>query len=302
MTVGRPDTTTESTRRRLSIAGWIVAGWIVALLLLVPAFALVRESLALPIDLLTTPSLSGGIRLDEMAFGVGTAFGDGAGLVLVTGVAIAGLTAMRLWGDALFVAIAVVSATIVVRLAKNIFDAPRPPTVGLYSPLVLHIPNMAVVVIALIVIGGGLLSRWPRQTFIIGGSLLALLAAVVVAGKMVPVIRGLDSFPSGHAMNSMALSCAVALIAIRRWPAHRWVLLLAASYALLIGVSRVYLRTHYEAEVLAGWALAVAWVLTCWLVLRRLDGSTWRGHQGQQTSGRAAGDREIPPGPSSAAP
>jgi membrane-associated phospholipid phosphatase len=257
----------DSVRRLIAAAGFI------ALLMLVAVLAPVRGNLILPPGLFPTPDLAGGVRLDEILFGVGTSFGDGTGLVLLTGVVIAGLLAMRRSSDAVFVGICVVSASVVVRLAKDVFDAPRPETVGIYSALVPDIPRMTVVVIALAIMVGGQLTRWRVLTFMIGASLLALLAGQMLGARVVPVIRGHDSFPSGHAMNSMALAFAVVLVTLRRWPADRWVLLVATAYAVVIGISRVYLGTHYVSEVLAGWALAIVWVVCCWLVRREVDAS-----------------------------
>jgi undecaprenyl-diphosphatase len=40
----------------------------------------------------------------------------------------------------------------------------------------------------------------------------------------------------------------------------------AIAYAFAVGLSRVYLGVHYPADVVAGWALGTAWVITLWLV------------------------------------
>jgi undecaprenyl-diphosphatase len=77
------------------------------------------------------------------------------------------------------------------------------------------------------------------------------------------------SFPSGHAMGSMTLGAAVALLA---WPtrARWWVFGAAALFVLLVGMSRVYLGVHYPSDILAGWTAASAWVLAMhWLVAAR---------------------------------
>jgi undecaprenyl-diphosphatase len=77
------------------------------------------------------------------------------------------------------------------------------------------------------------------------------------------------SFPSGHAMGSMTLGTAVALLA---WPtrARWWVLGLASAFVLLVGMSRVYLGVHYPSDIMAGWTAAMAWVLAMhWLVAAR---------------------------------
>ena len=70
------------------------------------------------------------------------------------------------------------------------------------------------------------------------------------------------SFPSGHAMGSMAFFLALYLLVAQLAP--RWRTLagvLTALFTLCIGVSRLVLQVHYPSDVLAGWALSAAWVL-----------------------------------------
>ncbi len=281
ITVKRPEFHDPAVRGRL-----IAAAWIIALVAVVPALALIRESLTLPGTILPTPKPTDGTRLDVIAFGTIRAFGDRAGLTLVTGMAIAWLIVREAWRDALFVVIAVAVAMIVVRVAKNMFDAPSLPTTGLFSPLLLRIPNAAVVVIGLGIIVGGLLTPRRGLTFAIGVGLLMALAVQIAAVKSIPLVQGLDAFPSGHAGNSMALAFSVAWVALSRWPADRWVVAVAAVYAFFVGISTVYLGTHYLTEVLAGWALAIASVLGCWLVRLRLDTSM---HAGRPVGGDGGG-------------
>lgn len=67
------------------------------------------------------------------------------------------------------------------------------------------------------------------------------------------------SFPSGHAVQSMALALSLALSF--QTGKHRlaaW--LIGGLYVLAIAGSRLYLGVHYPTEIAAGWALAIAWV------------------------------------------
>ncbi len=75
------------------------------------------------------------------------------------------------------------------------------------------------------------------------------------------------SFPSGHAMGSMAF--AVALVALTwRTPARGAALLGAALFVASVGVSRVYLGVHFPTDIAAGWAASFAWVVGLQMVLR----------------------------------
>lgn len=74
------------------------------------------------------------------------------------------------------------------------------------------------------------------------------------------------SFPSGHAMGSMALF--VALLALLWRTPYRWIALLVGGiWVLAVGLSRSYFGVHYPSDVLAGWFAAVACVayVKAWL-------------------------------------
>ncbi len=76
------------------------------------------------------------------------------------------------------------------------------------------------------------------------------------------------SFPSGHAMGSMTLALTVVFLAWHtrwRWP----VLLAAALFVVLVGLSRVYLGVHYPSDILAGWCAALVWVIGVHTVMFR---------------------------------
>ena len=72
------------------------------------------------------------------------------------------------------------------------------------------------------------------------------------------------SFPSGHAMGSMAFYGLVAYLVIRHVRAWRWrvgVAIATALLVLLIGFSRMYLGVHYLSDVLAGYAAGFVWLV-----------------------------------------
>jgi len=72
------------------------------------------------------------------------------------------------------------------------------------------------------------------------------------------------SFPSGHALDSMALYGALALTVGRRLRS-RWLRVFALVFGLglplLIGFSRVYLGVHFFTDVLAGWIVGLLFAL-----------------------------------------
>jgi undecaprenyl-diphosphatase len=75
------------------------------------------------------------------------------------------------------------------------------------------------------------------------------------------------SFPSGHAMIGLALYGCIAwlLWRHRRHPLWAAALLL---WAVLIGLTRVYLHVHYATDVLAGFAIGTVWLILLRTALR----------------------------------
>lgn len=104
-----------------------------------------------------------------------------------------------------------------------------------------------------------------------GGLLLApLLKLVVERPRPAPtqhlVLVDSWSFPSGHALNSMAVLGLLTVLAIRTWQGRTRRVLLALTGAflvLVIGFSRVYLGVHWPSDVLAGWLIGVLWIVVC---------------------------------------
>lgn len=79
----------------------------------------------------------------------------------------------------------------------------------------------------------------------------------------VPPFESSFSFPSGHSLNSMALAGVLvylALLQLHRWWWRTLVAAAAASFAVAMGLSRVYLGHHWFTDVLGAWAIALAWL------------------------------------------
>ncbi|MET7527169.1 phosphatase PAP2 family protein [Streptomyces sp900116325] len=68
------------------------------------------------------------------------------------------------------------------------------------------------------------------------------------------------SFPSGHATTSaMAAGLLLVALFVRR-PRACWLWVgLTVCWAVLVGISRVWLGVHWMSDVVAGWLLAAAW-------------------------------------------
>jgi len=110
--------------------------------------------------------------------------------------------------------------------------------------------------------------RWVQGTFFalaVGGAALLnpLLKQIFHRARpdLWPQLRPERdySFPSGHAMGSMAVVAGLVILA---WPTRWrwWVLGLGALFVLGVGASRLYLGVHFPSDVLAGWVAALTWV------------------------------------------
>lgn len=79
-----------------------------------------------------------------------------------------------------------------------------------------------------------------------------------------------QSFPSGHAMLSAIVYLTLGAILARTQKEPRvkmYLLAVAGTLTLLVGVSRVYLGVHWPTDVIGGWAVGAGWALLCWLIM-----------------------------------
>lgn len=80
------------------------------------------------------------------------------------------------------------------------------------------------------------------------------------------------SFPSGHSFTSAVCAGLLVLaVAHRRPPWTRAAAAVAVLYAVLVGLSRVYLGVHWPLDVAGGWLLAAGWLACGSAVLTRVD-------------------------------
>jgi len=117
-------------------------------------------------------------------------------------------------------------------------------------------------------------SKALLTAIIIGGTTLANLFLKLFFERSRPelwerlVVEQSFSFPSGHAMASMALGLTIILLT---WNTRWRVLALVMSilYIFFIAASRLYLGVHYPTDILAGWIVSSLWVAGVTSILYR---------------------------------
>jgi undecaprenyl-diphosphatase len=111
--------------------------------------------------------------------------------------------------------------------------------------------------------------EWRRAAILIiavgGASALNLVLKVLFARTRPDLWTHLVkeasySFPSGHAMASMALAAG---LVVALWHSrYRWHAIIAGGlYALVIAFTRLYLGVHFPTDIIAGWCVSIAWAL-----------------------------------------
>ena len=86
------------------------------------------------------------------------------------------------------------------------------------------------------------------------------------------------SFPSGHSVAGAAIAIALVIVLISAGPKRRDFEMLAAAFAVVMALSRVYLRAHWLTDVAAGAALGAAVAIGSAALMHRFDDRR-RGHR-----------------------
>ena len=79
------------------------------------------------------------------------------------------------------------------------------------------------------------------------------------------------SFPSGHSVAGAAISIALVIVLIPAGPKRRDFEMLAVAFAVVMALSRVYLRAHWMSDVAAGAALGAAVAIGSAALMHRID-------------------------------
>lgn len=102
------------------------------------------------------------------------------------------------------------------------------------------------------------------------GSLTMTVVGKAAVGRVrpplvdaVPPYEHSFSFPSGHSLNALALAGITAYVVVRRLRTSRArvvTVVLAAAFAITMGLTRVYLGHHWLTDVVVAWVLALGWL------------------------------------------
>ena len=82
------------------------------------------------------------------------------------------------------------------------------------------------------------------------------------------------SFPSGHTFSSLVFcSILIYIIKASNWKGiYKWILsMLLLLFALTIALSRIILKVHYPTDVFASLCLAIAWIISCRWLMKRVN-------------------------------
>jgi membrane-associated phospholipid phosphatase len=133
-------------------------------------------------------------------------------------------------------------------------------------------------VIVLVGVWLALRRRWRALTFWIVAMVLSQLAIGPVkdlyqrARPPFPLVATSSwSFPSGHSVATATIALAAVIVLVPASPKRRNLEMLAAVFAIVMALSRVYLRAHWLSDVAAGVALGVAIALGTAAIIQWFD-------------------------------
>ncbi|WP_149276321.1 phosphatase PAP2 family protein [Pareuzebyella sediminis] len=82
------------------------------------------------------------------------------------------------------------------------------------------------------------------------------------------------SYPSGHAMSSMAFYGFLIYLVYKLKVRSVWkvfIILLLSLLILSIGISRIYLGVHFPSDVIGGWVAGMIWIVFCILIFNLVE-------------------------------
>jgi undecaprenyl-diphosphatase len=143
---------------------------------------------------------------------------------------------------------------------------------------VLTFIGSAVVLVPLTIVAALVLWRWTRSLRAPAVLLVAMIGSTILTSVLKSLIGrarpdAVDvlgpvsetfAFPSGHTLNSTVFYLTLAALVCTRIRSRRTrTAILAAAVVLSIGIglSRVYLGYHWATDVVAGWTVAIVWLV-----------------------------------------
>ena len=167
-------------------------------------------------------------------------------------------------------------------------QARRQPWLDAVMVAITELGGVWVTLPLVLAVAGGLWATGRRAAaaYWIGAQLASRLSVVVLKATLgrdrpIDLYHGWEaySFPSGHATTAMVTYGLlwVLLGQGRGWLARCALLAGAAMLIGLIGASRLYLGVHWLSDVIAGFALGLAWVTLLALAYRLFHGATEAG-------------------------
>ncbi|NLI12274.1 phosphatase PAP2 family protein [Pelotomaculum propionicicum] len=125
---------------------------------------------------------------------------------------------------------------------------------------------------------------WRRRWWELKGFSLSFLGAVLlnnllkisfhrIRPNLYLIKESGYSFPSGHAMVTLAFYGMLLFFAFQHIPSRKWrslMAILAVFVILTIGVSRVYLGVHYPSDVLGSYLAGFSWLVVSIIAIKRL--------------------------------
>ena len=159
-----------------------------------------------------------------------------------------------------------------------------PPWLARIARDVTGLGSMAVLTtLTLLVVGFlALTRRFGASAFLMcaaagGQTLNVALKAFYRRERPDPAFRWIEidslSFPSGHATSSAVIYLVMAVLLARlvdTTSQKAYIIGSALLLSFLVGLTRVYLGVHYPTDVVAGWAVGIAWAQFCWFVAHAL--------------------------------
>jgi len=174
-------------------------------------------------------------------------------------------------GGALFIALAIPTVFSVVQAVD---DAAYRLAVSLEQGALVGVAKVfdfvgSTVVAAPVMVIVAVFLLWRRRWEALGFWVLAMAGSQLLIGPIkvlferprppLPLVETTSfSFPSGHAVVGAAIAISLVIVLIPAGPKRRNWEMLAAAFAVLMGLSRVYLRAHWLSDVVAGAALGAA--------------------------------------------